>query len=205
MSLLNEEEQRQVAQAIDRVERTTDAELVTVLAASADDYAYVPLIWAGVVALLVPGLINLFVGWLDANQLLMAQIGTFIVVALICRLPVVTSHLVPEHVRHWRAGNLARRQFLEQNLHKTVGGTGVLIFVSEAERYVEILVDHGISHRVDDLVWRAMVDVFTQHVRDGKTLEGFLGCIDACGQLLSEHVPVTQGRNELPNRLIILD
>jgi putative membrane protein len=58
---------------------------------------------------------------------------------------------------------------------------------------------------VDDLVWRAMVDVFTQHVRDGKTLEGFLGCIDACGQLLSEHVPVTQGRNELPNRLIILD
>ncbi|HEY0286585.1 MAG TPA: hypothetical protein VGC62_06175 [Pseudomonas sp.] len=204
MSLLNEKEQRQVAQAIDHVERTTDAELVTVLAAAADDYAYVPLIWAGLVALLVPGLINLSSGWLDANQLLMTQIATFIVVALICRLPAVTSRLVPERVRHWRAGNLARRQFLEQNLHKTIGGTGVLIFVSEAERYVEILVDHGISHRVDDQVWRSMVDVFTQCVRDGKTLEGFLGCIESCGQLLSEHVPVTQGRNELPNRLVVL-
>ncbi|MEQ7921322.1 hypothetical protein ABQX22_19155 [Xanthomonas sp. WHRI 1810A] len=205
MSLLNKAEQRQVAEAIDHVERTTDAELVTVLAGSADDYTYVPLIWAGLVALLLPGLINVYGGWLDANQLLMTQIGTFIVVAVICRLQAVTSRLVPERVRHWRAGNLARRQFLEQNLHKTVGGTGILIFVSEAERYVEILVDHGISHRVDDQVWRGMVDVFTQNVRDGKTLEGFLGCIQACGQLLTEHVPVTHARNELPNRLIILD
>ena len=205
MSLLNKAEQRQVAEAIDHVERTTDAELVTVLAGSADDYTYVPLIWAGLVALLLPGLINVYGGWLDANQLLMTQIGTFIVVAVICRLQAVTSRLVPERVRHWRAGNLARRQFLEQNLHKTVGGTGILIFVSEAERYVEILVDHGISHRVDDQVWRGMVDVFTQNVRDGKTLEGFLGCIQGCGQLLTEHVPVTHARNELPNRLIILD
>lgn len=204
MSLLNEEEQRQVAQAIDHVERGTDAELVTVLAASADDYAYAPLIWAGVVALLVPGLSNLYFGWLDANGLLMAQIATFIVVALIGWLPAITSRLVPMRVRHWRAGNLARRQFLEQNLHRTAGGTGILIFVSEAERYVEILVDHGISHRVDDRVWRAMVDEFTQRVRDGRTLEGFLGCIQACGEVLSEHVPVTQGRNELPNRLIVL-
>jgi putative membrane protein len=205
MALLNKEEQQQVAQAIDRVERTTDAELVTVLAASADDYTYVPLIWAGLVALLVPGFINVFTGWLDANELLMTQIGVFIVVAVICRLPEVTARLVPERVRHWRAGNLARRQFLEQNLHKTAGGTGILIFVSEAEHYVEILVDHGISRRVDDLVWRSMVDEFTQRVRDGKTLEGFLGCIQSCGELLSEHVPVTQGRNELPNRLIVLD
>lgn len=39
MALLTEHEQRQVAEAIARVEKTTDAELVTVLAARADDYA----------------------------------------------------------------------------------------------------------------------------------------------------------------------
>ncbi|OSN68773.1 hypothetical protein BV349_00862 [Pseudomonas syringae pv. actinidiae] len=47
MALLNKDEQRQVAEAIDRVEQRTDAELVTVLAARSDDYAYMPLIWAG--------------------------------------------------------------------------------------------------------------------------------------------------------------
>lgn len=41
MALLTEHEQRQVAEAIARVEQQTDAELVTVLAARADDYAYI--------------------------------------------------------------------------------------------------------------------------------------------------------------------
>jgi putative membrane protein len=204
MALLTKEEQRQVAEAIDRVELRTDAELVTVLAARADDYAYMPLIWAGVIGLLVPGIINYCVEWLDANELLLAQMATFILVALLCRIPVVTSHLVPASVRRWRAGNLARRQFLEQNLHKTPDGTGILVFVSEAERYVEILVDHGIASRLHDDTWKAMVDVFTQHVRDGQTLQGFLGCIHACGELLADHVPVTHSRSELPNRLIVL-
>ncbi|WP_447649346.1 TPM domain-containing protein [Pseudomonas abietaniphila] len=205
MSLLTEDEQKQVAQAIEAVERQTDAELVTVLAASADDYAYVPLIWAGLVALLLPGLINFYPGWLNANELLLTQIATFIAVALLCRLPAVTSRLVPGAVRHWRAGSLARRQFLEQNLHATVNGTGILIFVSEAERYVEIIVDDGIARHVDDMVWRSMVDVFTRQVSEGKILEGFLGCIRSCGEVLSDQVPVTQARNELPNRLVVID
>lgn len=204
MALLNEDEQRQVAEAIEAVERQTDAELVTVLAASADDYTYVPLIWAGVVALLLPGLINFYPGWLNANELLLTQIALFIAVALICRLPALTTWLVPAKVRHWRAGNLARRQFLEQNLHTTVNGTGVLIFVSEAERYVEIIVDDGISRNIDDLVWRSMVDTFTRQVGEGRILEGFLGCIRACGEVLSHQVPVTVPRNELPNRLVVL-
>jgi putative membrane protein len=205
MTLLTEDEQKQVAQAIEAVERQTDAELVTVLAASADDYAYVPLIWAGLIALLLPGLINFYPGWLNANELLLTQIATFIVVALLCRLPAITTRLVPGSVRHWRAGSLARRQFLEQNLHATANGTGVLIFVSEAERYVEIIVDDGIARHVDDRVWRSMVDVFTRQVAEGKILEGFLGCIRSCGDVLGEQVPVTQARNELPNRLVVLD
>jgi putative membrane protein len=42
-------------------------------------------------------------------------------------------------------------------------------------------------------------------VRQGRTLQGFVECIEACGELLSEHVPPTHARNELPNRLVILD
>jgi putative membrane protein len=204
MALLSYEEQRQVADAVSRVEQRTDAELVTVLTERSDDYAYVPLIWAGLVALLGPGLINYFPGWLSANQLLLTQVITFVIAALIMRVPAVTTRLIPQSVRHWRAGNLARRQFLEQNLHRTSGGTGILIFVSEAERYVEILVDRGISSRVNDDVWQALIDVFTQRVSDGEILQGFLGCIESCGELLAVHVPVTSARNELPNRLVVL-
>ena len=185
MALLTEPELQQVAEAIERVERDTDAELVTVLAAQADDYRYIPLLWASLLALLLPGALLFFTGWLAAWHLLLVQWLTFIV--------------------HWRACNLARRQFIELNLHHTEGGTGMLIFVSEAERYVEILVDRGISSRIDNSAWESIVATFTENVRNGRVLEGFLSCIDACGSLLKQQVPATHERNELPNRLVVLE
>lgn len=204
MALLSEYEQRQVAEAIAKVEQRTDAELVTVLAARADDYAYIPLLWASLLALVAPGILYYLTGWFSVHGLLMVQWLSFIGLCLLFRLPALTTRLIPRRVRHWRASNLARRQFLEQNLHHTLGSTGVLIFVSEAERYVEILVDEGISSRLDNRVWDAIVARFTEQVRAGQTLQGFVSCIEACGELLGEHVPLTQARNELPNRLVIL-
>ena len=44
--LLNEENQKRVARAIAAIERDTDAEVVTVLARQADDYRYIPMMWA---------------------------------------------------------------------------------------------------------------------------------------------------------------
>ncbi|CAK9887769.1 MULTISPECIES: TPM domain-containing protein [Pseudomonas] len=205
MTLLTEQQQRQVAEAIARVERHTDAELVTVLASRADDYAYIPLLWASLLALVVPGIVHYLSGWMSVHSLLIVQWLTFIALCLVFRIPSVTTRLIPRAVRHWRAANLARRQFLEQNLHHTVGGTGMLIFVSEAERYVEIIVDEGISRHLDNKVWEVIVKRFTVQVRRGQTLQGVVSCIEACGELLRTHVPLTHERNELPNRLVVLD
>ena len=205
MSLLSESERHQVTEAINRIEQETDAELVTVLAAQADDYAYIPLLWAGILALVVPGAINYLAGELNAQALLLVQWSTFILLGLLFRIPRITTRLIPRPVRYWRAANLARRQFLEQNLHHTEGETGMLIFVSEAERYVEILVDRGISRRLKDETWQSIVATFTRQVREGQTLQGFLTCIESCGEHLKREVPATHERNELPNRLVILE
>lgn len=204
MTLLTESEQQQVAEAIRRIERETDAELVTVLAARADDYTYIPLLWASLIALLLPGALNFFGDWLGAPHLLLAQWLVFIFCGLLFRIPSITTRLIPRPVRLWRASNLARRQFLERNLHHTEAETGMLIFVSEAERYVEILVDRGISSRLDDTTWQSIIDTFTAQVKRGETLAGFLTCIETCGALLREHLPATHARNELPDRLVIL-
>ncbi|MCE3026601.1 TPM domain-containing protein [Salinicola sp. DM10] len=211
MTLLNERERQQVGEAITRIERDTDAEIVTVLARQADDYTYIPLLWAGLAALLVPGAVAVVASWLGliagfgAWSLLLVQWLLFSLLALAFRWPPLLTRLIPRRVRFWRAANLARRQFLEQNLHRTEAGTGMLIFVSEAERYVEILVDHGISQRLDDSEWGQIVARFTAQVQGGRTLAGFLDCIEACGERLKVHLPATHERNELPNRLIVLE
>ena len=200
----NAQEQQQVAQAIARVERETDAELVTVLAAQADDYRYIALLWAGLTALLLPGLLNLFGDWWSARQLLLAQWLSFLALGLLFRLPALRIRLTPRGVRHWRAANLARRQFLERQLHHTEGDVGMLIFVSEAEHYVEILVDRGIASRVEDATWQALVDRFTAQVRQGQVLLGFLDCIEGCGEVLRERLPPSHPHNQLADRLVIL-
>ncbi|MAM86064.1 MAG: hypothetical protein CME36_01990 [unclassified Hahellaceae] len=205
MSLLTKEECAQVAAAIEQVEQRTDAELVTVLARQADDYTYIPLLWAGIIALILPGAVNYFTEWYNAHQLLLIQWMIFIGLSLLFRIPQVLHLLIPDSVAHWRASNLARRQFLVQNLHRTAGGTGMLIFVSEAEHYVEILVDNGISEKLPDSSWEIIVDDFTTQVKAGQTLAGFIDCVKACGDLLAQELPATHGRNELSNRLVIID
>ncbi|MBC3481136.1 TPM domain-containing protein [Pseudomonas sp. SWRI77] len=205
MTPFNEYDQRQIAEAIARAERRTDAELVTVLARRADDYAYLPLFWAAVLALVVPGLLQLVLGWPGMRGLLVANVLVFIGLCLLLRNPRLAGWLIPRALRRWRASSLARQQFREQNLQRTTAATGVLIFVSEAERHVEILVDQGVERYLDASARAAIVGRFTEQVRQGRTVQGFVECIEACGEALSQHVPPTHTRNELPNRLVILD
>ena len=84
------------------------------------------------VVLLIPLLLKLTPFWLESNDLLVAHWVTFILLASVFRIPAIMMRLVPKRVKHWRASSLARRQFLENNLHHTHGGTGLLIFVSAA-------------------------------------------------------------------------
>ncbi|MFT4798915.1 MAG: putative membrane protein [Candidatus Azotimanducaceae bacterium] len=204
MAILTESEIQQVAAAIDKVEQSTDAELVTVLAHQADDYHYIPTLWAALLAMVSPGIILLTPFWLGVSELLVLQASVFIFFAVVLRLPFVLRHIIPKRVKVWRASNLARRQFLDNNLHHTAGDSGLLIFVSETEHYVEIIADRGISKVVDNEVFEAIVAEFTQKVKNGQTLNGFLYAVEACGELLTEHVPATGQKNELPNRMILL-
>jgi putative membrane protein len=146
---MTEYEQRQIAEAIARVERRTDAELVTVLARRADDYAYWPLLWAAVLALVIPLLLHWLAGRdRRATACWWRRCSPFVALCLLLRHPRLAAWLMPAILRRWRASGLARQQFLELNLQRTAGATGVLIFVSEAERHVEILVDEGIARHL---------------------------------------------------------
>jgi putative membrane protein len=204
MALLTQAEQQLIAATISAVERETDAELVTVLAERADHYAYIPTLWAAAIALLTPGVLALTPLWLGLWDLLIAQWSVFIVLALVLRWQPLLVRLIPQRLKRWRAAYLARHQFLEHNLHHTKNATGVLIFVSEAEHYVEIIADSGINQHVHKDEWQSIIDTFVTRIRNDEVAAGFVECVKACGELLKTHVPATSQKNELPNRMIIL-
>ncbi len=204
MGIIAEKDLTAVNDAIQAVEKSTDAELVAVLATQADDYRYIPTLWAALLALLVPGGVWLSGMWLETLDLLVLQLCVFVVLAFALRVRLVMFRLVPRAVRRWRAGNLARRQFLENNLHHTVSESGVLIFIAEAERYVEIIADRGINQHVTQEQWQSIVDNLTAAIKRNQTQAGLIECIEACGKLLAQNVPATTVKNELPNHLIVI-
>ena len=203
MSLIGEQERNEIADAIAEVERNTNAELVTVIAARSDDYVHHAMAWAAIAALLLSA--PLAFVHPDVVVVLSVQLALFCALVLIFRIPAVAQRLIPRHIGQWRASNMARRQFLEQGLHHTKGETGVLIFVSEAEHYVEILADRGVSSLVDDGRWEAIVERFVVNVRRKRVAAGFVEAIRECGEILAEAVPKTGDKpNELSDRLVMI-
>ncbi len=203
MTFLSDTEKQQIQQAIAEAEQHTSGELITVIAQQADDYLYVTLMWAALIALAVPGLVGL-----AGSETLMAwryplQIIVFFVLAVLFRWPPLTLQLVPRAIRQRRAHRLALEQFLSHNLHQTRDRTGVLLFVSVFEHYVEIIADEGIDRRVPQSEWDAIVADFVVAVRSGQVAEGFLNAVAACDRLLSTHFPPRpDDENELPDHLI---
>jgi len=204
MTLLTKSELEKVSAAIHEVEQKTDAELVTVLAARADNYSYIPTMWAAMLALLSPSLVTVLPFWVEINDIMLIQLGVFIVLAILLRWQPILVRIIPNQVKTWRASNLARRQFLENNLHHTQAEVGVLIFVSEIEHYVEIIADRGVSSHITDDEWAEIVSAMTDQVAAGNTLEGFLSCVNACGVLLEKHLPATSAKDELPNHMVVI-
>lgn len=204
MNIIKQTDLDAVNSAIQSVEQRTDAELVAVLARQADDYRYIPTLWAALIALIVPGVVWLLGWWLDTLEILLLQLVVFFLLALLLRVPWLMFHLIPRRVRHWRAENLARRQFLENNLHHTIGESGVLIFIAEAERFAEIVADRGINQYVSQQQWQGIIDKLIAAIKRGDTQRGLIDCINACGELLAEFVPATSEKNELPNHLVVI-
>ena len=81
--------------------------------------------------------------------------------------------------------------------------SGVLLFVSLAERYVEIVADKGIHEKLGEAHWQGIIDRFVDQVRRGRIVDGFVDAIAACGAAMAQHYPPDPSNsNELSDGLI---
>lgn len=189
---------------VKKVEQATDAELVTVLAPASDGYRFIPTLWAALLAMLTPLLVHELDFWIAWHEILMSQWAIWLLLTLLFQWTPIKMRLVPASVKRQRAALMARLQFIEQGLHRTRERLGVLIFVSLAEHYVEILVDDGVARHIDNQVWQEIIDEFVAQVKRGKVEDGFVECVRRTGEILSDAFPPTHERNELPDDLVVL-
>ena len=96
-------------------------------------------------------------------------------------------------------------RFTSRGIARTKDRSGILIFVSLAERYVRIIADEGIAARVPQAEWQAAIDTPIAHMRDGRIADGCITAIDVCGKKLAEHFPrATASHDELSGRRYLI-
>lgn len=176
-----------------------------VAAVASDGYRSFGVLWAALLALTVPMPLIFASKW-PVEIIYLLQLLVFFFCLMVFQLRSLRYALVPRAVKRARAHQRAVEQFIVQNLHTTEGRTGVLIYVSFAERFAEVIADTGIYRKVPPSTWEDVVGELTNHLAGGSNLEGFIRAVERCGKILAKYFPPgTANRNELPNHLIVLD
>ena len=216
--------------AVREAEARTTGEIYCVAAAESSDYQATPLAWAAGVALLAPALLllagfevtapNLIGGW-TADQMedvaeasargalvgaLLLQGLLFVVTAIVVASDPVRLALTPRGLKREQVRRRAAEQFRAKNLHATRERTGVLIYVSFAERMAELIADETIADTVDPRVWNSAMAALVEGLKRGEPAAGFASAIGLCADVLAEAFPARPGDNpnELPDAVVVL-
>jgi putative membrane protein len=197
------EDHEAVSAAIRDAEKKTSGQIVCVLARASSGYGYIPILWASVLALLTPWPLIYFTPW-SVQRIFLLQLVVFLIVGVVSSFTPLRLLLVPRAIKRARAHREALEQFVVRGITRTKNRTGVLIFVSLAERYARIIADEGIAAKVPNNEWQEAVDSLTAHMRDGHIAAGFTAAVERCGAVLATHAPADGSPNELPDRLYVV-
>ena len=183
------EDHEAVSAAIREAEKRTCGQIICVLAASSSGYAYVPIFWATLLALLAPWPLIDFTQW-SVQRIFLLQLVVFIVAGFIFSWMPLRLALVPRAVKAIaRAQRGTLEQFVIRHVAHTRNRCGILIFVSMAEHYARVIADEGIAQKVNNAEWQVAIDVLIRHIRDGRIAAGFVAATKGCGDVLAAHAP----------------
>jgi len=221
---LTDADREKVSAAIAAAEAKTSGEIVVVATPISDPYHDVALHWALVPLFAVlawaawspTALIwwydFLFGGW--SPDPTMSELLTllmffaalkFTVALLILKWMPLRLFLTPPATKHRRVRRRAIAIFQAAAAGRTTGKTGILVYLSLAERRAEIVADEAIHKLTDDHTWGEAMHGLIEQVREGRPGDGIVAAIERVGAVLAEHFPRSaDDSNEIPDKLIEL-
>ena len=200
--MISDTDRARISATIREAEAHTAGEIFCVIARHSSDYRLVPVAWAAALALVAPLPFLYLTNW-SAPVVYLLQIMAFLIAAAALSNAKIRFAIVPRRARHDRAHAEAMRQFFAQGIDKTEHRTGVLIFASTAERYVEVVADAGINDKVAPSIWDDAVGALVAAIKEGRPGDGFVAAIEQCGVVLAAHFPPgALKRDELADKLL---
>ena len=221
---VDDSDHRIVTDAVATAERHTSGEIVTIVTDLSDHYNDIGIAWATVTAFFALACIVMFPafyldnlsrftgGWeheYSAGEYLalvfVVMAVTWAAMWFLMQWMPMRMALTPRPIRQKRVRARAISMFKVGTESKTVGRTGVLLYLSMKEHRAEIVADDAIAKKVDPAVWGDAMIAMLDHVKAGRTGEGMAEAVRQMGIVLAEHFPRgSENPNELPDRLIEL-
>jgi putative membrane protein len=201
--MLTEQQARRIEAAVGEAEARTSAEIaVCILPASGDDRGLAAI--AGAIALAAVETVGPAIWWNISPMIWLAiAIVTAIAVFWLCDRFDLGLRCLPARLVVKDARRAARAAFLDNGLDDSPGRNGILLFVSRAEHYVEILPDRAAAAAIAPDQWAAVVQEFRGQMRRGDLGEAVAGAVVKIGVLCAAHFPAQAGdRNRVPDRAI---
>lgn len=219
---LTDADRSAIAAAVTHAEAHSSGEIVTVLSPRADGYWDVALAWSAFVTLsalavlaaepdLTLGLVDRVLGrwgeaWTPHDVLELALTVATIKFAGMVLLQLwrpLRLLLVPGPIKAARVHARAVTAFKLGAEQRSTGRTGVLIYLSLAERRAVILADVAIASKVSPEVWGDAMHAMLDPIRRGRVADGMVAAIGKVGAVLAAELPATAHEaNQIPDRLI---
>jgi putative membrane protein len=221
---MTEADHKLVTDAVAAAERHTSGEIVTIVANLSDHYDDISLAWASAAAFLALSIYAIFpefylgiINWISGGWgheysageylalILMAVALKWVGTWLIMKWMPLRLAFTPKHIKMARVRARAISMFKVGTEAKTVGRTGVLLYLSMKEHRAEIVADEEIAKLVAPEVWGDAMVALLDSVKAGHPGEGMAEAVRQMGIVLTRHFPKgSENPNELPDRLIEL-
>lgn len=203
-NFFTQEERTRIEVAVQEAESRTAGEIVPMVVDESYDYPRAETVGAAFFSLAV----SVTLTWAFGNSSVWVFLPLFFLfyfpfLWLIRNWWGLRRRLVPTTEMDVEVAENALVCFTEHGLHRTRGGTGILILISLFEHRVFVLADHGINAKVPPHTWEEIVATVTAGIHEGRTCEALCAAISRCGDLLQEHFPrQTDDTDELPNLIV---
>ena len=176
--------QRAVDDAVTRIEKSTDAELIVVAASQSGAYRDLVFLGASAISLVTLAILIFIPLTISPWLLLVDLVGVWSLTAWLFNARWFVRLSSSKKRRMKQVLEAAYAEFHRESVHATPARTGLLIYVSALEGAVELLPDVGLQGKIPQGVWHQATKEFAHD-----DLPHFLRGLDAVGVLLAEHVP----------------
>jgi putative membrane protein len=129
----------------------------------------------------------------------------FLVVLFLLKWRPLRMLLTPGATKTRRVRRRAIMLFKTGGERRTIGRTGILIYLSMAEHRAEIVADEAITKVTTPDTWGEAMTALLTDVKAGRPADGIVAAVAIIGDVLAEHFPKSnEDTNEIPDKLIEL-